>query len=99
MFSSIWKATRSTNPGAASSIFSAAGCPTKNAEYRAFWALDRKAEKRAFEDFVDFIIARRRSYPALHVYHYANYEKEALRRLAQEHCTRENEVDDLLRGK
>lgn len=76
------------------------GCwmPDEEPEYRAFWALDRKAEKRAFEEFVDFIIARRRSYPALHVYHYANYEKEALRRLAQEHCTRENEVDDLLRG-
>ena len=34
----------------------------------------------------------------MHVYHYANYEKAALRRLAQQHCTREAEVDDLLRG-
>jgi predicted RecB family nuclease len=76
------------------------GCwmPDDEPAYRAFWGTDRKAEKRAFEDFVDFITERRRRYPAMHVYHYANYEKSALRRLAQEHCTRENEVDDLLRG-
>ncbi|HEY5426942.1 MAG TPA: TM0106 family RecB-like putative nuclease, partial [Candidatus Tumulicola sp.] len=34
----------------------------------------------------------------LHVYHYAPYEKVALRRLAQVHCTREYELDQLLRG-
>lgn len=76
------------------------GCWTPDDEpaYRAFWGTDRKAEKRAFEDFVDFITQCRRRYPAMHVYHYANYEKSALRRLAQEHCTREDEVDELLRA-
>jgi predicted RecB family nuclease len=76
------------------------GCwmPDDAPSYHAFWGTDRAAEKRAFEEFVDFIVARRREYPAMHVYHYANYEKSALRRLAQEHCTRENDVDDLLRG-
>ncbi len=34
----------------------------------------------------------------MHVYHYADYERAALRRLAQAHGTREQEVDDLLRG-
>ena len=34
----------------------------------------------------------------MHVYHYAGYEKSALRRLAQLHCTREDEIDELLRG-
>jgi uncharacterized protein len=34
----------------------------------------------------------------MHVYHYADYEKAAVRRLAQAHGTREQEVDDLLRG-
>ncbi len=66
--------------------------------YRAFWGLDRAAEKRALEDFVDFVMERRRQFPDLHVYHYANYEKAALRRLAQAHATREAEVDELLRG-
>jgi predicted RecB family nuclease len=66
--------------------------------FKAFWALDRAQEKRAFEDFIDFIVERRRRYPDMHVYHYADYEKSALRRLAQAHSTREQEVDDLLRG-
>ncbi|MBV8373579.1 MAG: TM0106 family RecB-like putative nuclease, partial [Candidatus Eremiobacteraeota bacterium] len=76
------------------------GCwmPDDQPAYRAFWALDRDAEKAAFEEFVDFIVARRHAYPAMHVYHYGNYEKTALRKLAQVHCTRENEIDDLLRG-
>lgn len=76
------------------------GCwlPDDEQSYRAFWGTDRAGEKRAFEDFVDFTIERRRRYPAMHVYHYANYEKSGLRRLAQEHCTREDEVDALLRG-
>ncbi|HKU81047.1 MAG TPA: TM0106 family RecB-like putative nuclease, partial [Candidatus Tumulicola sp.] len=76
------------------------GCwmPADDSPFRAFWGCDRKAEKRAFEDFVDFVVARRTRHPDLHVYHYAPYEKVALRRLAQEHCTRENEIDDLLRA-
>jgi predicted RecB family nuclease len=76
------------------------GCwmPDDDPPYRAFWAFDRSEEKSRFEEFVDFIVARRRQYPALHVYHYANYEKSTLRRLAQVHCTREDEIDDLLRS-
>jgi uncharacterized protein len=76
------------------------GCwmPDDNPPFRAFWGLDRASEKHAFEEFVDFVIERRRRYPSLHVYHYANYEKAALRRLAQAHCTREEEIDVLLRG-
>ncbi|MBV8530397.1 MAG: TM0106 family RecB-like putative nuclease [Candidatus Eremiobacteraeota bacterium] len=75
------------------------GCwlPDDGLEFRAFWGVDRDHEKRAFEAFIDFVTERRRQYPALHVYHYANYEKDALRRLAQRHATREDEVDDLLR--
>jgi uncharacterized protein len=34
----------------------------------------------------------------MHVYHYAQYERTALTRLAGEHGTREEEVDGLLRG-
>lgn len=76
------------------------GCwmPDDEPAFRAFWGTSRDDEKRAFEDFVDFIRKRRERYPALHVYHYANYEKSALRRLAQQHGTREEEIDDLLRG-
>ncbi|MBV8067057.1 MAG: TM0106 family RecB-like putative nuclease [Candidatus Eremiobacteraeota bacterium] len=76
------------------------GCwlPDDEQQFQRFWGLDRAREKRAFEEFIDFIVERRKRYPGLHVYHFASYEKDALRRLAQQHSTRENEVDDLLRG-
>ncbi len=76
------------------------GCwlPDDEPRYKAFWALTRTEEKRAFEQFIDFIVDRRLRYPQMHVYHYADYEKSALRRLAQAHCTRETEVDELLRA-
>lgn len=72
--------------------------PAEHPPFRAFWGLDRAREKTAFEAFVDYVLDRRKQFPAMHVYHYANYEKAALRRLAQEHATREDEVDDLLRA-
>ena len=65
--------------------------------FRAFWAHDRAEEKRAFEAFVDFVMERRRQYPDLHVYHYADYERRALETLMQAHDTREHEVDTLFR--
>lgn len=72
--------------------------PGEDPEYRAFWGCDREQEKRAFEDVVDFLIEQRKQFPTMHVYHYADYEKTALRKLSQLHGTREDEVDDLLRG-
>ena len=74
------------------------GCWMPGESFKAFWGVTRPDEKRAFEAFVDFVIERRRSYPTMHIYHYANYEKAALRRLAQVHATREEQVDNLLRG-
>ncbi len=65
--------------------------------FRAFWAHDRAAEKRAFEDTVDFMMTRLARHPGAHVYHYAAYEESALKRLAMHHGTREAAVDDLLR--
>jgi predicted RecB family nuclease len=65
--------------------------------YEVVWGLDRADEKAAFERFVDWIEARRRVHPDLHVYHYAGYERTALRRLMGEHSTREREIDDWLR--
>jgi len=65
--------------------------------YEAAWARDRDSECEIFERFVDWVVERRRSYPGAHVYHYAAYERSALRRLMGEHATREQEVDDFLR--
>jgi predicted RecB family nuclease len=66
--------------------------------YRCLWAKDRDAERRAFEELVDYLVGRRRRFSGMHVYHYAPYERTALSRLMGEHATREEEIDDLLRG-
>ena len=65
--------------------------------FRAFQATSRAEEKRAFEQFIDFLTNRLRQFPDLHVYHYASYEQTALKRLMSEHATREDEMDALLR--
>jgi predicted RecB family nuclease len=66
--------------------------------YIGAWALSREDEKRAFEQFIDFVMIRRLEHPGLHVYHYAAYEPGALKRLMGRYATREEEVDQLLRG-
>jgi predicted RecB family nuclease len=67
--------------------------------YDVFWAHDRAGERRAFEDFIDFVHARLAHYPDLHVYHFGAYEQSAIKQLMGEYATREFEVDDLLRRK
>ena len=67
--------------------------------YDVFWAHDRAGERRAFEDFIDFVHARLARYPDLHVYHFGAYEQSAIKQLMGEYATREFEVDDLLRRK
>ena len=79
--------------------------------YTQIWAFDRRGEKLAFQELVDFITDRRKRTPGLHVYHYNHYEptsvdhltelhgtrQEAVGRLMGRFATRENEVDDLFR--
>ncbi len=62
-----------------------------------FWGHNRADEKLAFEQAMDFITAQLAAFPDAYVYHYANYEENALKRLAMLHGTRENDVDHLLR--
>jgi predicted RecB family nuclease len=60
--------------------------------------IDLAGEKAAFEAVIDVIAERRRRFPKMHIYHYAPYEPSALKRLMGRHATREEEVDELLRG-
>ena len=92
------RATRSTRP-ARGLEYLFGWCYREDGEerYEVVWGLDREGEKAAFERFVDWVEERRRRYPDLHVYHYAAYERTALRRLMGEHSTREDEIDDWLR--
>ncbi len=65
--------------------------------FHDWWAHDIDQERRAFCDFVDWAYARWQADPTLHIYHYANYEVAALRRLMGRHGSREAELDTLLR--
>jgi uncharacterized protein len=66
--------------------------------YVADWALTAEEEKRAFERFIDFVMARWGRYRDLHIYHYSPYEPAALKRLMGRYATREDELDRMLRG-
>lgn len=68
------------------------------AEFKYFWADDRAGEGRALDEFVEFITVRRREFPDMRIYHYANYEKAALLRLAARHGRHEDEIDAWLRA-
>ncbi|MHA7142510.1 TM0106 family RecB-like putative nuclease [Arthrobacter sp. Sr33] len=61
------------------------------------WAHSRSEERHAFTDFLDYVDRRRAQYPDLHIYHYASYEKTALRNLSLAHVVGEDAVDALLR--
>jgi uncharacterized protein len=65
--------------------------------FHDWWAHDRDEERKAFEEFMDWVIARWRRDPTLHIYHYGSYEETAVKKLAGRYGTREQEVDDLLR--
>ena len=65
--------------------------------FRSFLAHSLAEEKQALLDFVEYIDERRARHPDLHVYHYAAYEKSALRRLSQRHAVAEAEIDAWLR--
>ncbi len=62
-----------------------------------FWAHTRSEERSAFRDFLDYVSLRRQQFPDLHIYHYAAYERSALRRLSLIHVIGEDAVDTLLR--
>jgi predicted RecB family nuclease len=66
--------------------------------FEGWWAHTELAERRVFEHLIDFVVERRRTHPDLHVYHYAPYETTAIGKLMGRYGTREDEVDDLLRG-
>ncbi len=66
--------------------------------YRAVWSYHGDEERVAFELFVDQVMKQWRDYPGMHIYHFAPYEPAALKRMMGRHATREEEVDQMLRG-
>lgn len=66
--------------------------------YEKFWARNHAEEKRAFDQFMTFVMERLKKYPALHIYHFAPYEPSAVKRLSLRHTLHEEDVDRLLRA-
>lgn len=66
-------------------------------EFRPVWAHDAAQEKTAFETVMRLFVDQMRRYPNAHIYHYAAYEPNALKRLAMRYATMEAELDQLLR--
>lgn len=67
-------------------------------QFKDFWAHTPEQEKQAFQDFIAWVYARWQSDPKLHIYHYANYEIAACRKLMSRYGVCEHEVDQLLRN-
>ena len=65
-------------------------------KFFGLWSDDRRSERRNFQRFVRFLLKRHRSNPDFKVYHYAGYEKTALRRLAKRYGVLAAEVDLLI---
>ena len=65
--------------------------------FKPFWAHSRAGERKAFTDFVAYVEARRAIFPDMKIYHYAPYEKSALRNLSLRHVVAEDTIDHWLR--
>lgn len=66
--------------------------------YKDFWAHTEEQEKQSFKDFIEWTYARWLQDPTMHIYHYANYEIAACRKLMGRYGICEYEVDQLLRN-
>jgi len=73
------------------------GLVDRDEEFTAFWAHDLDAEKVALEEFLAWVVERRKTYPNMHIYHYASYERTHLLTISARHGVGEHIVDDLLR--
>lgn len=65
--------------------------------FTPIWAHDLDAERRALQEFVQFVAERRQRFPGMRVFHYAPYERTHLLSIAGRHGVAEAEVDRLLR--
>ena len=69
------------------------------AQYQGFWAMNRAEEKQQFEKTMDLFHGHWQQHRDMHIYHYGSYEPSRMKQLAGRHATRQDELDDLLRGR
>ena len=67
-------------------------------QFKDFWAHNPEQEKQCFQDFIQWVYQRWQQDPKMHIYHYANYEIAACRKLMGRYGVCEYEVDQLLRN-
>jgi predicted RecB family nuclease len=67
-------------------------------QYKDFWAHNQEQEKATFKAFIEWAYGRWMQEPTMHIYHYANYEIAACRKLMGRYGICEHEVDQLLRN-
>lgn len=65
-------------------------------KFHWLWADQRDSEKEIFDQFVRELSDRMLSYPGFRIFHYANYEQAALKRLAQRFDMHEEFIDQLI---
>uniref|UniRef100_UPI0040486824 TM0106 family RecB-like putative nuclease n=1 Tax=Aquiluna sp. TaxID=2053504 RepID=UPI0040486824 len=65
-------------------------------EFHWLWADTRAQEREIFDQFMQEMIARRQKYPDFRIFHYANYEQAALKRLAERFDMHQDLVAKLL---
>ena len=73
------------------------GFSDRDDAFEALWADEPRGGAGGLRAFIDLVHARLAEHPDMHVYHYAQYEITALRRMMGRYGTREAELDDLLR--
>jgi uncharacterized protein len=67
-------------------------------QFKDFWAHNSEQEKQCFADFIHWVYERWQRDPNMHIFHYANYEIAACRKLMGRYGVCEYEVDQLLRN-
>ncbi|MGB3827766.1 MAG: TM0106 family RecB-like putative nuclease [Ornithinimicrobium sp.] len=75
-----------------------AGICERDGTFRTWWAHDAAAEARMVSELLEWLMARWREHPGMHIYHYANYEQAVLKRLTAREAVAESDLDMLLRG-
>lgn len=66
--------------------------------FKDYWAHDESQEKEAFKQFIEWVYERWQRDSAMHIYHYANYEIAACRKLMGRYGICEHKLDQLLRN-
>lgn len=71
---------------------------TGQKQFKDFWAHNKAQEKQAFQHFIGWVYELWQQDPSMHIYHYANYEIAACRKLMNRYGVCEHQVDQLLRN-